>query len=227
MSRFVLIPGSGGAGWYWSQVVPLLDAAGHHATAVTLPADDTSAGLAEYADLVVAAAGSSPVIVVAASLGGFTAPLVCPRLEVDALVFVNAMIPLPGETAGDWWGHVGAVDARVEAAEAGGYSPEFDLMTYFLHDVPPELAAEGESHQRDEADIVFTQPCQFTDWPPVPTRVLAGADDRFFPLSLQQRVARERLGREVDVVPGGHLVALANPTGVSAYLTGVADSLSG
>ncbi len=29
MSTFVLIPGAGGAAWYWHRVVPLLRAAGH------------------------------------------------------------------------------------------------------------------------------------------------------------------------------------------------------
>ncbi len=45
----------------------------------------------------------------------------------------------------------------------------------------------------------------------MPTRVIAGRDDRFFPLDFQRRVARERLGAEVDEVPGGHLVALSQP----------------
>ena len=38
--------------------------------------------------------------------------------------------------------------ARVAAAEKDGYGTEFDLAAYFLHDVPPEIAAAGESHQR-------------------------------------------------------------------------------
>jgi pimeloyl-ACP methyl ester carboxylesterase len=50
----------------------------------------------------------------------------------------------------------------------------------------------------------------------VPTRVIAGRDDRFFPLEFRRRVAQERLGTDVDEVPGGHLVALSRP----AELTG-------
>ena len=53
--------------------------------------------------------------------------------------------------------------------------------------------------------------CDIAAWPDVPTRVVTGADDRFFPLGLQQRIARERLGVEPHVVPGGHLVALSQP----------------
>lgn len=44
------------------------------------------------------------------------------------------------------------------------------------------------------------------------------ADDRFFPAEFQRRVARERLGIEADVLPGGHLIALSNPRGVADYL---------
>jgi pimeloyl-ACP methyl ester carboxylesterase len=49
---FVLIPGAGGAAWYWHRVVPLLRQAGHEAIAVDLPGDDETAGLPEYARLV-------------------------------------------------------------------------------------------------------------------------------------------------------------------------------
>jgi pimeloyl-ACP methyl ester carboxylesterase len=52
-------------------------------------------------------------------------------------------------------------------------------------------------------------------WPSVHTRVLAGRDDRFFPFDFQQRVARERLGLDVEPVPGGHLAALSHPDEVA------------
>jgi len=214
MSTFVLVPGAGGAAWYWSRVVPRLAAAGHEAIAVDLPGDDNSSGLAEYAALVVdAIADRSGVVLVAQSLGGFTAPLVCERAHLGGLVFVNAMIPVPGETPGEWWGNTGAVEAR----DAGGYG-EFDPFVYFLHDVPADVVADGEAHQREEADAVFGSRCEFAAWPDVPTRVVVGADDRFFPAAFQQRVARERLRIEPDVIPGGHLLALAQPARLAEYL---------
>ena len=101
MATFVLVPGAGGMAWYWHRVVPLLRAAGHEAIAVDLPGDDANAGLATYAEIVAAAmAQRRGVILVAQSLAGFTAPLVCARAPVGVVVFVNAMIPVPGETAG-------------------------------------------------------------------------------------------------------------------------------
>ena len=108
--------------------------------------------------------------------------------------------------------------ARIEAANRKGYPPEFDLETYFLHDVDPGVAAEGEPYQRNETDTVFTSVCDFAGWPRVPIRVAAGAEDRFFPADFQRDVARDRLGVEADVLPGGHLNALSQPQALAGYL---------
>src|SRR5215510_3918961 len=99
MTTFVLVPGAGGVAWYWHRVAPLLQATGYDAIAVDLPGDDQRAGLATYANRVVKAIrGRTDIAVVVQSLGGFTAPLVCARVPIRMLVFVNAMIPVPGET---------------------------------------------------------------------------------------------------------------------------------
>jgi pimeloyl-ACP methyl ester carboxylesterase len=220
MTTFVLIPGAGGAASYWHRVVPLLEAGGHRAVPVDLPADDDRAGLAEYAALVSESMGDhDDVVLVAQSMGGFTAPLVAAIRRPRAIVLVNAMIPLPGETAGAWWDNTGQEAARVEAAERGGWPTEFDLETYFLHDVSREAFEQLE--HRAEADVAFASVCDFGSWPDVPIHVVAGADDRFFPLEFQRRVARDRLGLEVDDLPGGHLMALSRPDELAAYLLDV------
>jgi hypothetical protein len=219
VTSYVLIPGAGGSAWFWHRVVPLLQDAGHEALAVDLPGDDPSAGLPEYTRLVVDAIGDrADVVLVAQSLGGFTAPLVAARVPLRALVLVNAMIPLPGETAGGWWDATGAPRARIAAAEQGGYGTEFDEAVYFLHDVPPEVLADGAEHRHDEADAVFASGCDFEAWPPIPIRVVAGAQDRLFPPEFQRKIAALRLGVEPDILPGGHLIALAHPVPLARYL---------
>ena len=114
------------------------------------------------------------MVLVAQSLGGFTAPLVAAKLPLASLVFVNAMIPRPGETPGGWWDNTGWADARVAAARQGGYGAEFDLAVYFLHDVPPDIAAAGEPYQRPEADVAFGSACDFSAWPPAAIRPTTG-----------------------------------------------------
>lgn len=85
--------------------------------AVDLPAADDAAGLTAYTDAVVAAVGDArPLVVVGQSMGGLTAPLVCARVPVDLLVLVNAMIPTPGETGGQWWEATDQATARADLA---------------------------------------------------------------------------------------------------------------
>ena len=81
MATFVLIPGAGGAAWLWHRLEPELEARGHDSVAVDLPADQENAGLAQYADAVLEAIGErADVVLVAQSMGAFTAPIVADRL---------------------------------------------------------------------------------------------------------------------------------------------------
>ena len=154
MATYVLIPGAGGDGWQWHLVVRELEARGQVAVPVTLPSGDDGAGWNEYADAVVAAIGDRrDLVLVAQSLAGFTAPLVCERLQVDLLVLLNAMIPLPGETGNDWWANTGSGEAhRAYLASLGitGTDAQDDRVVYF-HDVPDavveEAFARGEPQQ--------------------------------------------------------------------------------
>jgi pimeloyl-ACP methyl ester carboxylesterase len=223
MTCAVLIPGAGGLGWYWHLVERELRTRGYDALAVDLAAYGRI-GLPAYADAVVDAIdGRDDVALIAQSMGAFTAPLVWQRVPIRCAVFVNAMIPKPGETPGEWWENVDSETARRAAAARDGYSAEFDLTTYFMHDVPGELVTGMREHATDQLDERFDDVCAFAGWPAVPIHVVAGRDDRFFPLELQQRVARDRLGVDPVVVPGGHLAALSHPQELAAVLAGYLD----
>ena len=214
---YVLVPGAGGMASFWGPVRRELEARGHSSIAVDLPADDASKGLPDYVDIVVeAAAGLDDVVLVGQSLGGFSASWAAARLPTSRIVLLNAMIPLPGETSGEWWDATGSSEAMRNNDIREGRDPDanFDLETYFLHDVPADvLAALGD--EREQSEAVFVAPWGLDAWPDIPTTVLAAQDDRFFPFGFQQRVARERLGLEAVKVPGGHLAALSHPAEVA------------
>jgi pimeloyl-ACP methyl ester carboxylesterase len=201
VSAYVLIHGAGSDSWYWHLVAPRLRALGHDVVAVDLPCDDDAAGLQQYADSVVDAVGDrSELILVAQSLAGFTAPLVCTRLPVTLLVLVAAMVPAPGESPGEWWVNTGHV-----------FPDPFDPAVVFAHDLPSALAAESLQHLREQSGTPFEQPWPLDAWPDVPTRFLLCRDDRFFPAEFQRRVVQDRLGIVPDEMGGGHLPALARP----------------
>src|SRR4029077_16892250 len=87
-TSFVLLPGAGGMAWYWHRVSLLLRQAHHEPIAIDPPGDEASARLSDSAGAAVRAIGKrANVILVAQSLGGFTAPLVCARAPVQMLVF--------------------------------------------------------------------------------------------------------------------------------------------
>ena len=165
------------------------------------------------------------LIVAAQSMGGFTAPLVCDRVPVDLLVLVTAMVPVPGESPGDWWANTGADAARRDAAASyGGTGEVDDVFNLFLHDLPPEVIAESESHLRNQSGTPFEKPWPLAAWPEVPTRFLLCHNDRFFPAAFMRRVVRERLGITPDEMDSGHLPALGHPRELvdrlEAYRTG-------
>ena len=118
MSQIVLVHGAWGGAWIWRDVLPLLRAAGHRVHAVTLTGDGERAHLrnagitlrTHIADVVglVEAEELSEVALVGHSYGGQVITGAADALHgrIRQLVYVDAMVPLPGEG----WG--------------GGHSPE-------------------------------------------------------------------------------------------------------
>jgi hypothetical protein len=153
-------------------------------------------------------------VVVAQSLAGLTAPLVCDRVPVDLLVMVAAMVPSPGEPPGDWWANTGHEQARREQDERDGRTTGegFDVMATFFHDVPPDVVAEAMARgERRQSGTPFLKPWPLQAWPDVPTRFLLCRNDRFFPAEFMRRVVSRRLGITPDEMDSGHLPALSRP----------------
>jgi len=213
MATYLLIPGAGGDARYWRFVTPLLEAAGHRAVAVGLPASDPDAGLDAYVAAALEAVGQpdGEVVVVGQSLGGFTAPIVAEQIGASALVFVAAMIPKPGESAGDWWATSGFTEVWGDQ--------EMDVVEHFFHDVPPEVVrVELDRGGPEQGDRVMADPFPLRALPAIPTRGIAAANDRFFPVGFMDRLIRDRLGVEPQHIASGHLPALANPEGLVELL---------
>jgi pimeloyl-ACP methyl ester carboxylesterase len=215
LATYVLIHGASSDSWYWHLVAPLLRARGHDVLTPDLPITDDSAGFGEYADTVVEAIGDrTDLVVVAQSLGGFTAPLVCERVKADLLVMVTAMVPSPGESGGQWWTNTGYAEAQREQNERDGRPADagLDTMHAFFNDVPDKITAEAfERGEVPQSATPFEQPWPLAAWPAVPTRFLLCTQDRFFPAEFMRRVVHDRLGITPDEIMSGHLPALAHP----------------
>jgi hypothetical protein len=215
VATFVLIPGAGTDPRVYGATIEALADLGHDAFAPALPLDDEEATPSDHADAVAAAvAGKGELVVVAQSLGAFAAPLVASRAAVVQLVLLAPMIPQPGETAGEWWENTGHAEAIADLIERHGpmsaWGPDA-FAEVFLHDVDPQVARENERFSGAPGAGMFSEPWPLDRWPDVATRVLVPREDRLFPLAFQRRVARDRLGLEVDEMAGGHLPMLSRP----------------
>jgi pimeloyl-ACP methyl ester carboxylesterase len=197
----------------------MLRARGHEVVAPNLPCDDDNAGIDDYAKAALAAVGDrKDVVLVAQSMAGFTAPLMCQARPVDLVVLLAAMTPKEGESPGEWWGNTGHAEAKRAQAERERRPDDFDPVALFLHDVPPDVAAESANHVREQSDTPFSQARPMPPWPDVPTRFLLCRNDRFFPADFQRRVVEDRLGITPDEIDSGHLPALAHPEELVARL---------
>lgn len=209
MATFVLVHGAGDSAWYWHRVAPRLESAGHRVATPECPLGEST--LAEWTRRVVEACRSAPrpLVVVAQSFGAFPATLAAERLGADLLVLVAGMVPRPGESPDDWW----TATAYAESGAPG------DLDTYetFLHDVDREVAEEALSRGREAMLTDLDQPLTYRS--DVPTRVVLGSEDRFFPAPWLRQVVRDRLGVQPDELPASHCVALSRPDELAALLT--------
>ncbi|HEV3188701.1 MAG TPA: alpha/beta hydrolase [Acidimicrobiales bacterium] len=214
MANYVLIHGAGSDSWYWHLVAPKLEALGHTVITPNLPCDDDAAGLPEYLDAVLDNVGDrSELIVVAQSMGGFTAPLLCDRVSVRLLVLAAAMVPRPGESPGEWWSNTEHERAKREqdARDGRPSDGDFDPIEIFLHDVPSEVVAQSAAHVKNQSGTPFVATWPLAAWPDVPTRFLLCRDDRLFPADFMRRMVKERLGILPDEMRSGHLPALSHP----------------
>jgi pimeloyl-ACP methyl ester carboxylesterase len=231
MSTFVLIPGAGADPRVYHATIQALSALGHDAMAPPLPLHDRSALPSDHAAAVASALPSGvDVVVVAQSLGAFTGPLVAAAVPVAQLILLAPMIPSPGETAGEWWGNTRHEEAIAGILERHGpmrtWGPDA-LAEVFLHDVDPAVARENERFVGAPGDGMFAEPWPLAAWPDVTTRVLVPSADRLFPPAFQRRVARERLGLEIEEMDGGHLPMLSRPRELAERLVELTSPAAG
>lgn len=212
-STYVLIHGAGDVGWYWHLVERELRRRGHDVVVMDLPVEDDSAGLSDYADVVIDAIGDRrDLVVVAQSFGGYVAPIVCDRLPVKLMVLVAAMIAAPGESAGEMFSNTAYGQAERPKLE------DNSDLAIFYHDVPPDLAREALARGRGQSETPSSEPFPLATWPDVPTRFVLCRNDWIFPPDWLRHVVRDRLGIEPDELDCGHTPALSRPIELAELL---------
>lgn len=226
MATYVLIHGSWQGGWIWKPVASKLQAAGHlvyhptldgcaersHALRAGITLDTHGgeiAGLLFYEDL-------TDVILVGTSSGGIVVARAAElaRDRIRRLVFVDALVPIPGETASI----INGRPPRDANELASGLQP----------DQVRDLAFLGlEPAVREWAVARYTLQPRAPTEEPVDLRafwsqtwqvdVLRGSQSGRPPEAHQRRTA-ERLGGTYSEIDAGHYPTLSNVDELADYL---------
>lgn len=215
MTTFVLVHGHWHGAWAFEPVRQVLEARGHRTLAPDLPSDQPRAGAADNARAVLAAMNGigDDAVLVGHSAGGLTIPIVAGERRVARMIFVAALLPVPGMSVNDQF------EAEPSIALDGFYWSErgdglLDLdddvaLHYFFHDCPSDEARAAVSRLRPQTERTLVEVTPLTAWPDVPRGVVTCSRDRIIDPQWQVRSARDRLQVEPIPLDCGHSAALA------------------
>lgn len=232
MTTFALLHGGQHGGWCWDLLVPELEARGHRAVAPDMPIEDPEAGAREWARSIADALGDDDdVVAVAHSMGGMALPVLAATRPVRRMVFLGAVVPVPGLSFLEYLATPEGAQAVTmpmgpdqEPDELGrGACSWATARTYFYPDVPEDRARWAWEHLRSNALTVFVEQCPLDAWPDVPATTLVLTEDAAVSPDWQRLVSRGRLGSDLVELPGSHSPFLTRPAELADALVRIAD----
>jgi pimeloyl-ACP methyl ester carboxylesterase len=241
MATFVLVHGSFHGAWCWFKLMPELEALGHRAVPLDLPAqgeDETPAAEvtldANVARVVeVIERQSEPVILVGHSFGGATITSTAERVpdRIKLLVYITAFIPRDGESVNDitrsplWPPEKGS---RAFARSADGLTVSVAaeaVRQRFYHDCSDEDVAGCIERIRPQPFAPRDAPIRTTPerFGRVPRAYVYCADDRSIPLHVQEEFVKRMPCDDVVSLSTSHSPFLSAPAELAKALSGLAD----
>jgi len=220
---FGLIHGGAHGAWCFGKLIAALAGRGHLAVAMDLPCEDDEAGAGQYARVVTdALAGHpEPVVLVAHSLGGLTAPLVAAARPVQLMIFIAAHLPVPGRSLNDQR----VAEPDMMFPYHGGVA---GLRRRFFNTCSAADADWAMTRLRRQALRPFTEITPLRQWPPVPSAYLVGTQDHATNPDWARRAARERLGVDaIELAGSDHSPFLNRPAELAGLLISLASANQG
>jgi pimeloyl-ACP methyl ester carboxylesterase len=229
MSTFALVHGAWHGAWCWERLTPELESMGHRVVAMDLPSDDGSASFDDYADVVCAALNEHPgedLILVGHSLAGNTIPLVAARRPLRRLVYICALLPIPGRPLVQ---QMSSDTEMLHPDYALGLSqPDSDgrrtwineekALFHLFDDCDADTAHGAFARLRPQATHPYRQPFSLSALPAVDTTYVLCNEDRLVNPDWARRAARQRLQVEVVELPGSHSPFLSRPRDLAILL---------
>jgi pimeloyl-ACP methyl ester carboxylesterase len=223
VSVFCLVHGSGQGPKGWDLLVAELDARGHHCICVDLPTDQPASSATAYAGIIAKALeDAAEPIVVAHSVSGLFLPLVPNYAQVAKLVYLAAVIPLPGESFLSQY----QKDPAMYRPDFVGRDPTVDeslALHYMFHDCPADVAKWGLTTVRlMYAKQAIVEICPLAELPGVSSVYVSCRQDRTINPDWWEKAAVERLHSDPIRVEAGHFPHVSR----AAELAAILDSMT-
>ena len=210
----VLVHGAWADGSSWSEVIPILQAAGLHVTAVQNP-------LSSLADSVEAtrralAEQDGPTVLVAHSWAGTVISQVGTDPKVTGLVYVAARAPDANEDFVALSKQFPTGPVRAGVVERDGYTKlsEEAFLKYFANGVKPEQAKELYAVQWPTAASIFAGRTTEAAWHEKPSWYAVSKNDYTINPDLERFLAKRMNATTVEL-DAGHLSLVSHPKDVA------------
>lgn len=208
--------------------MPRLEKRGHRAIAMDLPCEDNSASFSTYADAVIASLRriAGDVVLVGHSLGGMTIPLVAERWPVKRLVFLCAVLPIPGALPfGPDPGAPPSTAPGLELEEHEDTTFSFkpaSAATHLYNRCAPADVRWAIAHLRRQSRTPNHEVCPLPAWPNIDRAYIACSDDRIVMPEYARYVARSRAGVDATLIDADHSPFLSRPDALAERLISLA-----
>ena len=218
----VLVHGAWADGSSWSDVIPLLQDAGLHVTAVqnslsTLAQADADARRA-------IAAQDGPTVLVGHSWSGTIVSDGGDDPKITALVYVAARAPAAGEDFLALQGTFPNTPARAGIVNRDGYTllSQQAFLADFANGVPRRKALVLYAVQGATAASIFAEHTTATAWKSKPTYYAVSKQDRTIAPEFERFLAK-RMNAQTIEVNAGHLSMVSHPREIAALIIRAAN----
>lgn len=217
VKNVVLIHGAWADGSSWGEVIPLLQKAGLHVTAVQNPL--SSLADSDAAARRALALQDGPTVLVGHSWAGTVVSDIGTDPKVSALVYVSARAPDAGEDFVALSGKYATGPLRAGIQTHAGYTlvDEEHFLKDFANGVAPAKAKALFAVQGETAASIFTDRTTAAAWHDKPSFYEVSKQDRTIDPDLQRFLAKRMNATTVEV-DGGHLAMVSHPKEIAQLI---------
>ena len=210
----VLVHGAWADGSSWGKVIPILQAAGLHVTAVQNPLTTLAAADAETRRVL--AQQDGPTVLVGHSWSGTVVSDTGDDPKVSALVYVAARAPDAGEDFVALSGKFPTTPARAGVVTHDGFTTltEDAFTKYFANGIPHKQADILFAEQGPTAASLFAERTTVAAWHDKPTYYAVSKEDMTIAPELERFLAKRMHATSIEV-NAGHLSMVSQPQAIA------------